>query len=89
MDPVYHRRWKPRGRSKPASYTNADEFNLVLNRYREKLYVFVAPADAYDRRTRDMISIALVRVARNGNILAKQELMELVGHTIDAARSLA
>ena len=51
--------------------------------------MFVAPADAYDRRTRDMISIALVRVARNGNILAKQELMELVGHTIDAARSLA
>jgi len=83
LDPAYQRRWKPRGRSKPASYTNADEVNLVLNRYREKLYVFVAPADVYDRRTGDLISIALVRVAQNGNILAKQALMELVGNTID------
>jgi hypothetical protein len=83
LDPPFQRRWNPRGRRRPASYANAEEVALILNRYREKLYVFIAPADVYDRRLRDMISIALVRVAQNGNILARQELMKLVGYTID------
>jgi len=82
-DSAYQRRWKPGGRRKPGTYANADEVALILNRYRDKLYIFIAPADAYDRRVRDMISIALVRVAQNGNILARQELINLVGYTID------
>jgi hypothetical protein len=83
LDSAYQRRWKPGRRRKPTTYANADEVALILNRYREKLYVFITPADAYDRRMRDMISIALVRVAQNGNILARQELMKLIGYTIE------
>ena len=83
LDPVYQRRWKPQRRRKPAAYANADELSRVINRYRPKLYVFINPVDGHDRRTRDTISIALVRIAQRGNMLARQELMELVGYTIE------
>ena len=84
LDPVYQRRWKPQRRRKSAAYANADELSRVMNRHRAKLYVFINPIDAHDRRMRDTISITLVRVAQKGNILARQELMDLVGYTIES-----
>ena len=83
LDSAYQRRWKPGVRRKPVSYKNPEEVALILNRYREKLYVFIAPADVHDRRLRDRISIALVRVAQKGNTLARNELMKLVKYMID------
>jgi len=83
LDPVYQRRWKPRRRTKSAAYASADELKLILNRYQPKLYVFISPMDAHDRRIRDTISIALVRVAQKGNVLAWRKLAELVRHTIE------
>jgi hypothetical protein len=81
LDPAYQRRWKPRRRRKLGSYENTHEVNLVLKPYRDRLYVFVAAPEASDRRTRDGISIALVRVAQRGNVLAKRKLLDLVRHT--------
>jgi hypothetical protein len=83
LDPAYQRRWKPQRRRKPAAYANADELTRVINRYRPKLYVFITPLDGHDRRARDTISIALVRVAQKGNILAQGKLTELIGYTIE------
>jgi hypothetical protein len=54
-----------------------------LNKYRNKLYVFLAPADAVDLQIRDKISVALVRIAQAGNSLAKAEVVKLVRYTID------
>ena len=59
------------------------EINLVLNRYREKLYVFVAPVDSNDLFVRERIAIGLVRVAQSGNVLAKLQLVKLVRYTVD------
>jgi hypothetical protein len=59
------------------------EINLVLNRYREKLYVFVAPVDRNDLFVRERIAIGLVRVAQSGNVLAKLQLVKLVRYTVD------
>jgi hypothetical protein len=80
----FQRRWVPgqkRRIRKP--YKDALEVELALSKYREKLYVFIAPADQADRRTRDIISITLVRLAQNGNIIAKEKVMELVSYTIE------
>jgi hypothetical protein len=80
----FQRRWKPARRARnPSPYKDPSEVNAVLNRYRDKLYVFLAPSDRSDKRTRNIISIALVRLAQYGNILAKQEIMKLVRYTID------
>jgi hypothetical protein len=34
-------------------------------------------------RTRDMIAVALVRIAQFGNLLAKAELVNLIRYTVD------
>jgi hypothetical protein len=83
LDPQYQRLWTPRLRRKAKPYRDSKEIGLILNKYQNRLYVFVAPVDANDLQIRDTIAIALVRVAQAGNSLAKTEVVELVRHTID------
>jgi hypothetical protein len=80
----FQRRWTP-GRSRRSSdpYQNHGEVKVVLEKYRTKLYVFISPQDRTDRHIRDIISIKLVRLAQYGNVSAKQELIRLLGFTID------
>jgi hypothetical protein len=84
LNPRFQRKWMPRRiKHSSAPYRNPAEVQLVLEKYREQLYVFLAPQNAADRHFRDVISIALVRMAQHGNRSAKQELMKLVGFTVD------
>ncbi len=83
LESRHQRRWNPGRRWRSSRYTSAEELDLILNRYRDKLYVFIAVADSVDRQVRDVISIALVRLAQGGNTLARQELTRLIGYTID------
>lgn len=80
----YQRRWAP-GRQKKnlILYENPVEVETITNKYRDKIYAFIAPQDLTDRRIRDIISITLVRLAQNGNLSAKQEVMKLVTYTIN------
>ncbi len=79
----YQRRWAPgRSRQNPIPYENIVEVDAVTSKYRNKLYVFIAPQDLTDRRTRDIISITLVRLAQRGNLSAKNEVIKLVTYTI-------
>ena len=83
LDSEYQRRWDPGPRRRHSAYAHSEEVDLIMNRYRDKLYVFISAADSADRRIRDVISIALVRVAQTGNTLATKELTRLVGYTVD------
>jgi hypothetical protein len=80
----FQRRWTlGRCRSSRAHYYNKKELRVVLKKHRFKLYVFVSPQNRADRNLRDDISITLVRLAQRGNESAKQELIKLIGYTID------
>jgi hypothetical protein len=68
-------------KSKP--YSDREEISRILNKYRRKLYVFVAPADTMDLHIRDKVAVALVRIAQAGNLLAKVELVGLLRYTIE------
>jgi hypothetical protein len=83
LEPAYQRLWTPRVKKKSKVYRNRAEIDSILSRYKEKLYVFVSPADAMDLLIRDRIAIALVRVAQDGNLLARIKVIELVRYTID------
>ncbi len=84
LKPRFQRRWVPqRIRHSSAPYRNDAEVHQVLKKYRAKLYVFLSPQNATDRHFRDLISIALVRLAQYGNISAKQEIMKLFGFTVE------
>ena len=84
LDWKYQRRWRPKrtgGNRLP--YEDHAEVEAISQKYRDKLYVFIAPFGKDDRRTRDIISISFVRLAQKGNVLARQELSELMKFTID------
>ncbi len=83
LDYKHQRRGKPGRRRRSSAYAHAEEVNLILSQYRDKLHVFITAADDSDEQTRDVISIALVRLAQAGNTLATQELTNLIAYTID------
>jgi hypothetical protein len=47
------------------------------------MYVFIAPLDKTDKRIADMIGISFVRLAQQGNLLARRELCDLIKFTVD------
>jgi len=80
----YQRQWRPlRARRKPLEYENRSEIQTIYKKYRGKMYVFIAPSDKGDRRTRDLIGISLVRLAQKGNLAARQEVIGLLKFMID------
>jgi hypothetical protein len=83
LNPEFQRQWIAPSRKKARPYRNKTEVGIVLQKYRGKLYTFLAPADKNDKYMRDVISIALVRIAQKGNISAKQEIINLLSFTID------
>src|ERR1700723_2814313 len=82
LEPKYQRLWTPRQQRKPKPYRGRREIKVSLDNYTDKLYVFVAPADRTDLRTRDKIAVVLLRLAQKGNLLARAELVELLRYTI-------
>jgi hypothetical protein len=84
LDPKFQRRWKPARRKKiPVPYENQCEVDTILRKYRDKMYVFLTSLNQQDRRIRDVIGIKFVRLAQNGNLLARQKLVGLIKYTID------
>ena len=79
----FQKKWNTSSRKRTKSYRKKAEVGTILNKYQGKLYVFIAPMDKNDEHMRDIISIALVRVAQKGNIMAKEEIIKLVKFTID------
>ncbi len=63
-------------------YRGKRELNLVLKKYQNKIYTFLSPQDSDDRKIRNEISIAFVRIAQKGNLSAKREIISLLGYTI-------
>jgi hypothetical protein len=82
LDRKYHKKWNPSYRTNAAAYREKAEVNLILHKYKSKLYAFISPADKSDEHVRDIISIALVRIAQKGNVLAREEIVNLVRFTI-------
>jgi hypothetical protein len=84
LDRKLQRRWQAsrRGR-RPECIRDKRAVEIILRKYHDKLYTFVSPADANDEQVRDIISIALVRIAQRGNTAATREIIKLVRFTID------
>jgi hypothetical protein len=83
LDRRFQRKWMTSSRNRKTSYRKKAEVRIILQRYHTKLYTFIAPANKNDEHMRDIISIALVRIAQKGNVIAKEEVIKLVRFTID------
>ncbi len=82
LDHKFQRQWTGSIRKKAKPYRNKAEIDIVLQKYCDKLYTFLAPENKNDEYIRDIISIAMVRIAQKGNISAKQEIIKLLNYTV-------
>ena len=83
LDRKFQRRWITSRRNGTKPYRSKAEVKIILRKYEGELYTFLTPADKDNNSIRDIISIALVRIAQKGNVTAKQEIIKLVRFTID------
>jgi len=83
LDRKFQRKWIISRRKGTKLYRNKSEVKIILCKYEENLYTFLTPEDKDNNSIRDIISIALVRIAQKGNVTAKQEIIKLVRFTID------
>lgn len=83
LHPRYQRQWTGSLRKTARLYRDQSEVDAVLRQYSDKLYTFISSQGKDDEHIRDIISIAFVRIAQKGNLLAKQEIIKLLSFTID------
>lgn len=65
------------------SYEDQIEVDRIMEKYKDKLYVFINANDEKDKKLRNIIIIKLVRIAQKGNILAQKELSQWLKFMID------
>lgn len=81
----YQKLWfkESKRKKKIQEYKNKSEVDAILNKYKDRLYTFLAQADKDDKRVCDEISIRLVRTAQKGNILARKKAIYFIKQLVD------
>lgn len=74
---------KKRKRGPTILYKDKEELDVILNRYREKLYTFISRKNKEDKMICDWISIKLVRLSQKGNVLASDKVETLLRCLVD------
>jgi len=83
LDRKFQKQWTGSLRKNAKPYRDQSEVDTILQQYVDTLYTFISSQGQEDELIRDIISIALVRIAQKGNIFAKQEIIKLLSFTID------
>lgn len=65
------------------SYINEIELNIILDKYRDKLYTFLSQQNKEDKDICDLIGIKLVRLSQKGNILAGDKAVALCSYIVN------
>lgn len=83
LDRSYLKRWVRYKKKSQKRYEDQDEVNLIITKYKDTYYTLIAPQNEDERRMRDRIAIALVRMSQRGNILAEHELTKWMKYVIE------
>ncbi len=75
LDRKFQKHWVRYRRKSVKEYENQIEVDLILSRYKNKLYTLMVSTNIRDERNRERIIISLVRISQKGNILAQRELV--------------
>lgn len=57
-------------------YINEQELNTLIEKHKNKLYTFFEVLDSSDYTSRDFICLDFINLAKKGNILAKEKLLD-------------
>jgi hypothetical protein len=89
LDKEFQKRWNCRHSKTKRQwkalkwYRSRKEVNLVIKKYKDKIYTFLSPQTPEDRSVRNAITVALVRISQKGNLSAKKEIISLLRFTVD------
>lgn len=83
LDREYQKKWLRYRRRQVKQYEDQVEVDRILNKYKDKLYVFIGAVDEKDKNLRNKIIVSLVRISQKGNILAQNATVYWVKFIVD------
>ena len=83
LDRSFQKRWTRYKYKKVKPYECQSEVDVILDKYRDKLYTFITQADERDKKIQHRMIISLVRIGQKGNVCAQQELVKWVTYITD------
>jgi hypothetical protein len=78
LDRPFQRRWIWQKQKDVKYYQCRSEVDAILNKYKDKLYTFLAPMDESDKHIQHWIIIGLVRIGQKGNTLVQEEIIKWI-----------
>ena len=79
----YQKRWTHYRRKYRNEYEDPHEVEKIMDKHRNTLYLFIAVSDEKERQVRHRMTVAFVRLAQKGNVLAMRELVDFLRYTVD------
>jgi hypothetical protein len=64
-------------------YENQSEVDIILSKYKDRLYTFIAYATEDDKKMQSRMLISLVRLCQKGNVCAEQEVVKWITYITD------
>jgi len=80
---IFQKRWIRYRYKQAKPYERQSEVDVILNKYKDKLYTFLCPSDEKDKKIQQTMLISLVRIGQKGNICAREEVVKWVTYVTD------
>jgi len=83
LDRSFCKRWIRYRQKSNRVYENQSEVDIILSKYKDRLYTFIAYATEDDKKMQSRMLISLVRLSQKGNICAEQEVVKWITYITD------
>jgi hypothetical protein len=83
LDRSFCKRWVRYRQKSIRVYESQSEVNIILSKYKDRLYTFIAYATEDDKKMQSRMLISLVRLTQKGNICAEQEVVKWITYITD------
>ena len=83
LDRSFCKRWVRYRQKSIRVYENQSEVDIILSKYKDRLYTFIAYATEDDKKMQGRMLISLVRLSQKGNTCAEQEVVKWITYITD------
>jgi hypothetical protein len=83
LDRSFCKRWVRYRQKSIRVYESQSEVNIILSKYKDRLYTFIAYATEDDKKMQSRMLISLVRLSQKGNVCAEQEVVKWITYITD------
>ncbi len=83
LDRSFCKRWVRYRQKSINVYEKQSEVDVILSKYKDRLYTFIAYANEDDKKMQSRMLISLVRLSQKGNVRAEQEVVKWITYITD------